>query len=263
MDIWCVHPTNQFMIKCEANPSNEIMSLKVVFQANKLYYKDSDGIYIIIQDDEDIKALLECPIRILYIGRESINARVNESLLYLSIFGNCSICEKPITCIPETLKCNHKIHPNCLFAGVCMLCSSKCKQCGIIINSQEYGAHIKAHKDMEQLEINKKLEEQRNMELQRKMQMEAIRKLEEEREKERQKKLLLEKQKKEEEERIMLEEQNLCVICLITIEDPDRYFLPCSHRFHKDCITMWLAQSNMCPICRQSPEEMIRNPQFI
>lgn len=261
MDIWCVHASNQFLIKCQLNPTAEIMSLKDVFCTNKLYYKDNEGIYIIIQDDEDINVLIESPIKILYIGKDAINYKVNENLLYSSIFGNCSVCEQPITCTPHVLKCTHKIHPNCLF-GSCMLCSTKCQKCNMIINNTEYLAHVQAHPETEEQDMKLKLEEEQKKEYQSKLEIEESRKLEEQKEKEKQIQILLEKKRKEEEQRKSIEEANICVICLVTIEDADRYFLPCSHRFHKNCILQWLALSNMCPICRQNPEEMINNPKF-
>lgn len=44
--------------------------------------------------------------------------------------------------------------------------------------------------------------------------------------------------------------------CLVCLEEfflgPEACRLPCSHVFHKACITKWLQESNMCPLCRTS-----------
>ncbi|XVF54277.1 hypothetical protein PTKIN_Ptkin05aG0167900 [Pterospermum kingtungense] len=42
-----------------------------------------------------------------------------------------------------------------------------------------------------------------------------------------------------------------CVICLEEILDGLKASrMPCSHVYHQDCIFSWLANSNLCPLCR-------------
>ena len=42
-----------------------------------------------------------------------------------------------------------------------------------------------------------------------------------------------------------------CSVCLGKfVEDESLKLLPCSHKFHKECIETWLSRSGMCPICK-------------
>jgi hypothetical protein len=41
-----------------------------------------------------------------------------------------------------------------------------------------------------------------------------------------------------------------CVICTEKIEDDDAKFLPCFHKFHRECIHAWITQNPSCPVCR-------------
>jgi hypothetical protein len=41
-----------------------------------------------------------------------------------------------------------------------------------------------------------------------------------------------------------------CSICLETIMSNDIQCLPCTHIFHRHCISRWLEQSTSCPECR-------------
>jgi hypothetical protein len=42
-----------------------------------------------------------------------------------------------------------------------------------------------------------------------------------------------------------------CSVCCDGFEvGSSRCTLPCTHGFHKDCITTWLKQANTCPVCR-------------
>lgn len=51
-------------------------------------------------------------------------------------------------------------------------------------------------------------------------------------------------------------EVQFCAICLANYEnDVEIRELPCCHRFHKDCIDVWLSKNNSCPACRSSVEE--------
>jgi len=41
-----------------------------------------------------------------------------------------------------------------------------------------------------------------------------------------------------------------CSICLENIEE-NIYCTPCNHKFHSNCITIWLEKSTKCPCCRK------------
>lgn len=42
-----------------------------------------------------------------------------------------------------------------------------------------------------------------------------------------------------------------CLVCLGLMDEGDEVKqLPCSHRFHTDCILPWLKKVNSCPLCR-------------
>ncbi|KAK1669589.1 hypothetical protein QYE76_057748 [Lolium multiflorum] len=45
----------------------------------------------------------------------------------------------------------------------------------------------------------------------------------------------------------------LCAICLLDsrTQDRDTHMLPCSHLFHKGCITTWFHRASTCPTCRR------------
>lgn len=48
----------------------------------------------------------------------------------------------------------------------------------------------------------------------------------------------------------MSEEEDNCPICFEKIDKKERYFLPCSHYFHQDCVEKWLRKNTKCPICK-------------
>jgi len=53
-----------------------------------------------------------------------------------------------------------------------------------------------------------------------------------------------------------------CRICLEYYKDGDELrFMPCFHRYHKDCIDRWLQMSSKCPICKNSVTQQLRQPQ--
>lgn len=44
---------------------------------------------------------------------------------------------------------------------------------------------------------------------------------------------------------------SMCTVCHDDFESGQvATSMPCSHTFHKDCLTPWLAQNNSCPVCR-------------
>ena len=51
---------------------------------------------------------------------------------------------------------------------------------------------------------------------------------------------------------------NSCMICLSTMRDTP-VTLPCTHNFHRECITTWLRRgTNSCPICRRRISSVVR-----
>lgn len=47
-----------------------------------------------------------------------------------------------------------------------------------------------------------------------------------------------------------------CSICLASYQPDDVVrILPCSHSYHKGCIDVWLQQSILCPMCKQSLDD--------
>ncbi|KAL2935395.1 E3 ubiquitin-protein ligase RING1 [Bienertia sinuspersici] len=49
----------------------------------------------------------------------------------------------------------------------------------------------------------------------------------------------------------VLNEKSLCAVCKDQIEvGKEGKLLPCSHRYHGDCIIPWLGIRNTCPVCR-------------
>lgn len=47
-------------------------------------------------------------------------------------------------------------------------------------------------------------------------------------------------------------ENDRCVICYDAFKKKDIRFLPCSHKFHDECVSQWLVNHDKCPICRIS-----------
>ena len=49
--------------------------------------------------------------------------------------------------------------------------------------------------------------------------------------------------------------QDPCSICCdqFAVDDVCQQ-MPCNHLFHKECLTKWLVQSNVCPVCRYAPD---------
>ena len=44
-----------------------------------------------------------------------------------------------------------------------------------------------------------------------------------------------------------------CAVCLDDFASGDRVTrLPCIHRYHSECISKWLANSSLCPVCKQN-----------
>ncbi len=57
------------------------------------------------------------------------------------------------------------------------------------------------------------------------------------------------------------EEEPLCSICMMEIEDGDRVgVLSCNHLFHADCLKGWIKRRNVCPLCQVQIAEEKSNP---
>jgi len=53
--------------------------------------------------------------------------------------------------------------------------------------------------------------------------------------------------------------EKTCRICLEHYEDGEELrFLPCFHRYHKDCVDRWFQMSSKCPICKTSITQSMR-----
>ncbi|KAI3959792.1 hypothetical protein MKW98_029829 [Papaver atlanticum] len=52
------------------------------------------------------------------------------------------------------------------------------------------------------------------------------------------------------------EETEICTICQDGYENMDKVAtLDCKHEYHQDCITQWLLQKNVCPVCNRQALE--------
>jgi len=52
------------------------------------------------------------------------------------------------------------------------------------------------------------------------------------------------------------ENENKCTICLCEYQRGDNVTaLPCIHKFHVDCINLWIRTSRTCPICRTNIDQ--------
>ena len=52
-----------------------------------------------------------------------------------------------------------------------------------------------------------------------------------------------------------------CTICLSEFENEEIIaMLPCSHRFHQECVMEWLSCSNKCPLCKQNSLDTTGQP---
>ena len=50
-----------------------------------------------------------------------------------------------------------------------------------------------------------------------------------------------------------------CRICLEYYEDGEELrFLPCFHKYHKECVDRWFQMSSKCPICKSSVTQQLR-----
>lgn len=49
------------------------------------------------------------------------------------------------------------------------------------------------------------------------------------------------------------EEEHLCTICLLALEEGDRVAdVKCKHWYHADCLSEWILKKNSCPLCQTS-----------
>ena len=46
-----------------------------------------------------------------------------------------------------------------------------------------------------------------------------------------------------------IEDEDVCSICIDILED-EVEVMDCSHKYHHDCITEWMKQNPVCPVCR-------------
>ena len=46
-----------------------------------------------------------------------------------------------------------------------------------------------------------------------------------------------------------MEDQDVCSICIDILED-EVEVMDCSHKYHHDCISEWMKQNPVCPMCR-------------
>ena len=46
-----------------------------------------------------------------------------------------------------------------------------------------------------------------------------------------------------------IEDQDVCSICIDILED-EVEVMDCSHIYHHDCISEWMKQNPVCPVCR-------------
>lgn len=49
----------------------------------------------------------------------------------------------------------------------------------------------------------------------------------------------------------VIREPITCSICLDNISNSDVKELRCNHKFHRNCINIWLQDNNTCPLCRR------------
>ncbi|KAF6018346.1 DZIP3 [Bugula neritina] len=47
----------------------------------------------------------------------------------------------------------------------------------------------------------------------------------------------------------------ICSICLETLTPQNQRFLPCAHKFHRECVEPWLQNNDACPDCRTTVQE--------
>ena len=47
-------------------------------------------------------------------------------------------------------------------------------------------------------------------------------------------------------------DESECAICLAIISFSSNIALPCAHRFHKDCVSLWKRRKATCPLCRNN-----------
>merc|ERR1712083_576386 len=63
----------------------------------------------------------------------------------------------------------------------------------------------------------------------------------------------------DEDEEEAVDIENTCRICLEHYEDGEELrFLPCFHRYHKECVDRWFQMSSKCPICKTSITQSVR-----
>lgn len=64
----------------------------------------------------------------------------------------------------------------------------------------------------------------------------------------------------ENEKVLLTSEGSDCSICLDTYESKEFMFLPCTHRFHIQCIGKWMHIKERCPLCKTRVFASFRRP---
>jgi hypothetical protein len=60
------------------------------------------------------------------------------------------------------------------------------------------------------------------------------------------------------------EENKSCCICWCEFEDQEKIrFLPCLHRFHVECIDLWLVKHITCPYCKKDLVKLIKEGNLL
>lgn len=62
-----------------------------------------------------------------------------------------------------------------------------------------------------------------------------------------------------EAKKIEMPQYDLCSICQDDILN-NKFYLPCGHVFHKECVASWIQTKDTCPMCRAKYESLVAPP---